>query len=152
MTDLFYPVEAEAREWLRRCMPLALKEDGEPNQEDTRELITFARSQRREGTEARDREYADALGIPAARDTMSPSFCARYVKEATALAEHEGRISGAREMQKRVAQFVETHYPVRISNEVRAFWAVVPESDGGKVQSEYAKSIRALPDEPEEKQ
>lgn len=143
------PIEA-AGEWLERnaatlrllaLLPKAAK------QQVLVDLDAFARAHRREGTEARDREYADALGIPAARDTMSPSLCASYVKEATALAEHEGRIAGAREMRERAAYLVATHDVVWSYGQSR-FSRIEPQNRS-ILQRLRAKAILALPDEPE---
>jgi len=83
------------------------------------------------------------------RDDGEPHFADVLLLVAFVL---KHRREGKREMRERVAQFVGAHYPARISNDVRAFWAVVPELDGGKIQGEYVKAIRALPDEPEPKE
>jgi len=50
-----------------------------------------------------------------------------------------------REGIEEAASFVEGHYPARISGHgVAAHWEMPREMDGGKVQSEYAKALRAL--------
>jgi hypothetical protein len=61
---------------------------------------------------------------------------------------------GKRDMRERAAEYVATHYPVYHTGRSSFGWIMEKSGqpqDGGKVQETYAKAIRALPDEPEEK-